>query len=440
MVVARQLDVALDVRPVHRDAPALADVARQGRAAAIHGVREPAGLCDEALVLDADGATVPVAGVPGDVLLLDHLRDLPIGRPDDVVGADLGGAVLEPRDGAAVGALRDVDDDGVDAAAAALCVGVVGAGDPAVGDVGVGARGLLERAQGGGRQQDVAVRRVLVDAVPEREARAFGQRDGGRVGGACARDGVDPLIERHRVVGVAAQVVGDQRSEAASVGGEIGGDRLGGCVEQARGAVEGGRVELEEAAPLGLAVPVRQPRLAPGGGDQQADGDVELVGGGLQGGVDGTAAAQRRLEDGGGVGGLLVAAARSERERRGEGDEESGEPVQCGHDQTSDVGRLRDTVHGGCHAPRVRCARFGPKRRPGGPRPRCLTAGCVGPSGPGGRRSGPEDVGRGWAGYRPPGPGVLRGQRPCPKRSADAAPAICQVASLDPPSGRGGAG
>ena len=47
------------------------------------------------LVLDADAASVPAAGVPCDFLFFDHLRDLAVARPDHIVRADLRIPVLE---------------------------------------------------------------------------------------------------------------------------------------------------------------------------------------------------------------------------------------------------------------------------------------------------------------------------------------------------------
>ena len=108
------LGVPEDVVAVHRDAELVAEPRHQRGRGAILLVRrdQPFRVRD---VLDADAVPVGRPGVPGDVVVLDHLHDLAV-LPDDVVGADLRRRVLEPAHGAvdALTAVGDVDNDPVD--------------------------------------------------------------------------------------------------------------------------------------------------------------------------------------------------------------------------------------------------------------------------------------------------------------------------------------
>src|SRR5690606_29944716 len=117
-----------DVSAVLGDAVLVGQPGGELGRAHVHGLGVPAArILDVALVLDADGLVVEAAVVPGDVGVVDHLRDLAVGRAHHVVGRDVGVGVLEPRDAAGVGALHRVDDDVVDLPGAAAGVAVVAA-------------------------------------------------------------------------------------------------------------------------------------------------------------------------------------------------------------------------------------------------------------------------------------------------------------------------
>src|SRR3546814_11478966 len=73
--------------------------------------RSPVGVADVALVFDADRMRVVRTHVPGLVVLAHHLRHLSVRTEDQVMRADLGARVLEPRDRAGVAALPGGDGD-----------------------------------------------------------------------------------------------------------------------------------------------------------------------------------------------------------------------------------------------------------------------------------------------------------------------------------------
>ena len=73
----------------------------------------------EATHLDADGASIESAGVPGIVGEVDHLRHFTAVLANDVVRRDLRSAHFEPSDGALVAALAIVQHYEVDARATA---------------------------------------------------------------------------------------------------------------------------------------------------------------------------------------------------------------------------------------------------------------------------------------------------------------------------------
>ena len=114
VIRVRNLVVADHVIAVQRNAPARADRSEQARApfVFVDGVR--VGDVRVTLVLDSDGTSVviPVAGVPCDVLLGDHLRDGASFR-DDIVSRRLAVGVLECVDGRLGGSLDVVDHDHV---------------------------------------------------------------------------------------------------------------------------------------------------------------------------------------------------------------------------------------------------------------------------------------------------------------------------------------
>src|SRR3546814_5095460 len=84
--------------------------------------------------------------VPGLVVLAHHLRHLSVRTADQVMRADLGARVLEPRDRAGVAALHGVDGDFAHRRAAAR--GVVGRRHPArAGEI--HGRQALDVARGG---------------------------------------------------------------------------------------------------------------------------------------------------------------------------------------------------------------------------------------------------------------------------------------------------
>jgi hypothetical protein len=124
--------VAHDVRLVERNAVLIGEPARELGARFVHRLRVPlARIRNVTLVLDTDRFGVETRVVPGDVAVVDHLRDLAIARAHDVVGGHIGRRVLEPRDAARVAALHGVDHDVVDLSRAArgslIVAGISGA-------------------------------------------------------------------------------------------------------------------------------------------------------------------------------------------------------------------------------------------------------------------------------------------------------------------------
>ncbi len=118
VVAARHLVVTDDVRPVPGYAVPRADVRGEEGRAPVHDVGEELRTVHPPLVLDADaaGVDVPVARVPGDVLLPYALGDMAVTGPHHVVGRDLLGGIAENTDRRGEQLLGDMDDDAVDTA------------------------------------------------------------------------------------------------------------------------------------------------------------------------------------------------------------------------------------------------------------------------------------------------------------------------------------
>ena len=111
---SRYVVVADDVSAVQRDRVFRGEVPGEGRGGLVHRLRVPGRALDrEALVLVADRVhvDVPVAGVPRDVLVVDHLRDLAVRRAQHVVRAHVREWILEDLDRSLVVGLGVVDDD-----------------------------------------------------------------------------------------------------------------------------------------------------------------------------------------------------------------------------------------------------------------------------------------------------------------------------------------
>ncbi|MFO0635788.1 MAG: hypothetical protein U0168_23350 [Nannocystaceae bacterium] len=100
-----------DVVAVERQAEVIGEPARELGRLAIHLPGVPAGVVDEALVLDADRDRVLAADVPGLVGQLHHLRDLAVAAAHAEVRRDVGVGVEKPVDAALVEPLHRVHDD-----------------------------------------------------------------------------------------------------------------------------------------------------------------------------------------------------------------------------------------------------------------------------------------------------------------------------------------
>src|ERR687893_3306426 len=144
----RHAAVAPDVLPVHGYVEALAQVRREPRRGTVRAVRPPSARIARVLYADALAVVLPVARVPGHVLVA-HALGHPARPADDVVSGDVGIRVLEPAYGARVGALRYVDDYRVHGSDAPITVGVVAAVcRPPVRSPVVGAAGPTRRELG----------------------------------------------------------------------------------------------------------------------------------------------------------------------------------------------------------------------------------------------------------------------------------------------------
>ena len=105
--------MADDVTTRHRYRVLTAQVPDQCRAGAVHGIRVPAHpLNGPALVLQASGVhvVVPVSRVPADVVGIQVLRNVTVGRPQRIVPSQVA-RLLNELDGGVVRLLGVVDDD-----------------------------------------------------------------------------------------------------------------------------------------------------------------------------------------------------------------------------------------------------------------------------------------------------------------------------------------
>lgn len=186
--------MADDVLAIEGDVVLGGEVAHQRCCRAVHlgGVPLRA-LGGDALLLDADrvAVDVPVPGLPGDVLVLHHLRDMSVAGSHHVVGRGLLQRVLEDLQRGVEVLLRVVEDDELDLVAVRPVRGVVVAVRLLVGRI----AGLLV----GGRDP-VAVqtaRALRPYPVRARVCRGTEQRETQCADGGQRECASGPLLGRH---------------------------------------------------------------------------------------------------------------------------------------------------------------------------------------------------------------------------------------------------
>ncbi len=283
---AGNLVMADDVRPVQRDAVLRRQVGDELRGGLVHRLGVPGALGGVALVLETDGVhvDVPVAGVPGDVLGLDVVGDVPVTRAKRVLPGDVAWVGHQP-DRAVVARLGVVDDDVVDVhvglavgevvvavrVRVRVAVPLVWRGDPLAAKRRGAVRAGVGRRRGARRRRDIEAPMsgqpdVLpvggdpVGALLDRAEHPARERIG--LGGlrrpAVLADRVVP--RRHRGAGAGwlaelSLVRREQRRAAADVRRVVGLELLAVQLRQARGYVDGaqgGRTSGGDGRPVTL--------------------------------------------------------------------------------------------------------------------------------------------------------------------------------------------